>query len=198
MDQALKTWSRDLRENKGGLKGKRAPAYGFPIDLLLLQEVKERMQMNLPVDDVTLHTLLVHQLQVHNRLELMTENGGSHLFLHGWAGRFWKRHNLPSRLTSAKEQKLGKNAVNNGNCNTGNDSNGSNGSKVGEIESAKSEINDKQPVSAAVHLIELHTGAQKSNHENEGSQIVRKIENEKCVKSLKSQEDSDSDDEAAQ
>ena len=89
IDQALRTWSRDLKENKEGLRGKRAPAYGFSIDLLLLKEVKERLNKNLSVDDVTLHSLLVHQLGLHGKLELMAENGGSHMFLHGWAGRFW-------------------------------------------------------------------------------------------------------------
>lgn len=89
VSQTLKKWSKDLQENKGRLTGKRAPAYGFPIDLLLLREVEERIELRLPVDDVTLHSLLVHQLEVHGKLELMSGNGGSHLFLHGWAGRFW-------------------------------------------------------------------------------------------------------------
>ena len=89
IDQALRTWSRDLKENKEGLRGKRAPAYGFSIDLKLLKEVRERLNQNLAVDDVTLHSLLVHQLELHGKLELMTEYGGSHMFLHGWAGRFW-------------------------------------------------------------------------------------------------------------
>ena len=104
VEQALKTWSNDLKCNKEGIKGKRAPAYGFEIDFLLLDEVKERITNNLPVDDVTLHSLLINQLKTHNKLNLMMENGGNNLFLHGWAGRFWKRHNLPSRLISASSK----------------------------------------------------------------------------------------------
>jgi hypothetical protein len=161
VDQALKTWSRDLRENKGGLKGKRAPAYGFTIDLLLLKEVRERMATHLPVDDVTLRTLLVHLLEVHGRLDLMTENGGAHLFLHGWAGRFWKRHNLPSRLIPSKKMRL---SMGEG---SGDIANGVAGNGVaiigrGSAEShvpAEIDVKEDTPVSAAAHLIALHNGA---------------------------------------
>lgn len=145
VDQALKTWSRDLRENNAGFKGKRAPAYGFPIDLLLLKEVRERMEKKLPVDDVTLRTLLVNLLQIHERMDLMTENGGTHLFLHGWAGRFWKRHKLPSRLVSSKKVKV-------------KESEGSyeNSSNNNLSLSLNVELDDEKPVSAAAHLIALH------------------------------------------
>ena len=139
VDQALKTWSKDLRENNAGFKGKRAPAYGFPIDLLLLKEVKERMEKKLPVDDVTLRTLLVNLLVIHERMDLMTGNGGSHLFLHGWAGRFWKRHKLPSRLISSKKPKV-------------------NDLELGELANdlITAELDEEKPVSVAAHLIALH------------------------------------------
>lgn len=145
VDQALKTWSRDLRENNAGFKGKRAPAYGFPIDLLLLKEVRERMERKLPVDDVTLRTLLVNLLQIHERMDLMTENGGTHLFLHGWAGRFWKRHKLPSRLVSSKKIKTKDNEPSY-------ESNSNNNLSL----SLNVELDDDKPVSAAAHLIALH------------------------------------------
>lgn len=171
VDQALKTWSRDLRENNESFRGKRAPAYGFPIDLLLLKEVKERMIAKLPVDDVTLRNLLVNLLQIHERMDLMTDNGGTHLFLHGWAGRFWKRHKLPSRLVPSKKAKVKESDIMiiNGNgpgfglC-FGAESESSNLSL-----SLSLELDDDKPVSAAAHLIALHNAPRTIKAENTSS-----------------------------
>jgi hypothetical protein len=165
VDQALKTWSRDLRENNAGFKGKRAPAYGFPIDLLLLKEVRERMEKKLPVDDVTLRTLLVNLLQIHERMDLMTENGGTHLFLHGWAGRFWKRHKLPSRLVSSKKVKIKESEVNYDNNNN-------------LSLSLNVELDDDKPVSAAAHLIALHNAPRPRTNSGSSSSSSSALINE--------------------
>ena len=171
VDQALKTWSRDLRENNESFRGKRAPAYGFPIDLLLLKEVKERMVAKLPVDDVTLRNLLVNLLQIHERMDLMTDNGGTHLFLHGWAGRFWKRHKLPSRLVPSKKAKAKESDImiingtgpGFGLCFGA----GSESSNLGI--SLSLELEDDKPVSAAAHLIALHNAPRSVKSENTSS-----------------------------
>ena len=88
---------------------KKAPAYGDDIDVKLLEEVKGRMATGLPVDDVTLRCLLLTLLKEHDKCHLLTANGGSYDFEHGWASRFWKRHNITSRVATTKMRILPSN-----------------------------------------------------------------------------------------
>ena len=60
------------------------------------------MLAGLPVDDVSLRFLLVPILQANDLSDLLIENGGKFLYQHGWAARFWKRHNLVSRVVTTK------------------------------------------------------------------------------------------------
>ena len=74
----------------------RSPPYGNQIDLLLDKDVKTRIEAGLPIDDAIFRMVLVDNLESHGKVALMIENGGKLTFNHGWAHRFWKRHNLVS------------------------------------------------------------------------------------------------------
>ena len=103
IEQALVVWLEDFRAKKhNGNVGLKAPSYGNKIDLLLLVDVKARMLAGLPVDDASLRFLLVPILQANDLSDLLIENGGKFLYQHGWAARFWKRHNLVSRVVTTK------------------------------------------------------------------------------------------------
>jgi hypothetical protein len=101
-DQALKQWLLDYRAKKVSHLTIRAPTYGNDIDALLLTECKARMAAGLPMDDVMLRIMLIGLLALHNKTDLLVENGGKYSFQHGWACRFWKRHNLVSRVVTTK------------------------------------------------------------------------------------------------
>ena len=88
---------------------KKAPAYGDDIDVKLLEEVKGRMATGLPVDDVTLRCLLLSLLKEHDKCHSLVANGGSNDFQHGWVSRFWKRHNITSRVATTKMRILPSN-----------------------------------------------------------------------------------------
>ena len=101
-DQALRQWLVDLRSKKLNIVSNRAQAYGSAIDNLLLAETKTRIAAGLPTDDTTLRFVLVGLLESHGKSDLLAENGGKNSFQHGWACRFWKRHNLVSRAVTTK------------------------------------------------------------------------------------------------
>jgi hypothetical protein len=101
-DQALKQWLLDYRAKKVSHLTIRAPTYGNDIDALLLTECKARMAAGLPMDDVMLRIMLIGLLALHSKTDLLVENGGKYSFQHGWACRFWKRHNLVSRVVTTK------------------------------------------------------------------------------------------------
>ena len=104
IDQALRKWSKDFNSKvltKAYFQHK-APAYGNIIDLLLLAEVKSRIEAGLPVDDTSLRLLLVGLLEENGKSYLLVENNGKFSFEHGWACRFWKRHKLVSRVVTTK------------------------------------------------------------------------------------------------
>ena len=109
-DQALRQWLLDFRAKKPSSQlNHRAPAYGHEIDLLLLKEVKVRIEAGLPVDDVVLRLLLVDILEAHRKGDILVENEGKFSFGHGWAYRFWKRHSLVSRVVTTKMRILPSN-----------------------------------------------------------------------------------------
>ena len=101
-DQALRQWSSDLKSKKSNVINSRGPVYGNEIDLLLIKEVKVRIDAGLPVDDATLRLFLIDILESHYRSELLIENDGKFSFGHSWATRFWKRHNMVSRVVTTK------------------------------------------------------------------------------------------------
>ena len=96
LDQALKQWLVDLRSKRDFTGRKKAPAYGNEIDQKLLCEVKVRMASGLPIDDSTLRMMLMTLLRDNDKGHLLMDNGGDNDFQHGWASRFWKRHNIAS------------------------------------------------------------------------------------------------------
>ena len=105
-DQALRQWLVDFRSQKLIIASNRAPAYGTAIDNLLLAETKTRIAAGLPTDYTTLRLILVGLLESHRKSDLLEENGGKNSFQHGWAYRFWKRHNLVSRAVTTKMRLL--------------------------------------------------------------------------------------------
>ena len=96
VDQALRQWSKDFKNNvpSRAYSTPKAPAYGNAIDLMLLTEVKSRIEAGLPMDDTSLRLLLVGLLEENDKSHLLIENDGKFSFEHGWACRFWKRHKL--------------------------------------------------------------------------------------------------------
>jgi hypothetical protein len=97
MDQAL-----DLRSKRDFTGHKKAPAYGNEIDQKLLCEVKVIMASGLPIDDSTSRMMLMTLLRNNDKCHLLMDNGGDYDFQHGWASRFWKRHNIASRVVTTK------------------------------------------------------------------------------------------------
>ena len=82
--------------------GLKAPSYGNKIDLLLLEDVKVRMLAGLPVDDVSLRFLLKPILQANDLSDFLIEDGEKFLYQYEWTAKFWKRHNLVSRMVTTK------------------------------------------------------------------------------------------------
>lgn len=104
----LRRWIREYEfEKKHGIvdnheKGGMAPAYGKAIDMLLLEEVKKRIALALPVDAIALREMLLPILKEQNKMSLCRSAGGSCDFGVPWAQRFFKRHDLRSRVVTTK------------------------------------------------------------------------------------------------
>ena len=95
-DQALRQWRSDLKSKIqfNLIKNGRAPAYGNDVDLLLKKQVNSRTIDGLSTSNIVLRLLLVELLQEKGQSDLLCENGGIYSFGHGWASRFWKRHEV--------------------------------------------------------------------------------------------------------
>ena len=73
------------------------PGYGFLIDEKLKEKITIRMTTGLSVDDIVLRNLALGLLQEYGKEDLLRTKGGIMSLGQGWAQRFWKRHNFPSR-----------------------------------------------------------------------------------------------------
>ena len=110
-EQALRQWSIDRKNNKPFCKNSsnQPPAYGEDIDILIVEQVKIRIDCGLPCDDTCLRVLLSTILAENGKSGLLNENGGKYCFGHSWAMRFWKRHNLVSRVVTTRIRVLPSN-----------------------------------------------------------------------------------------
>jgi len=103
----VNVWRKDFINGKTELKlGGQGPPYGKEIDMLLLKELDQRRDAGLSVDDFVLRKLLVGLLENFNLLTLLQENGGRYKFGHGWAVRFYKRHNISVRVCTTKMREI--------------------------------------------------------------------------------------------
>ena len=103
----VNVWRKDIMKGKTELKkGGQGPPYGKEIDLLLLKDFDQRRDAGLSVDDFVLRKLLLVILEHFNLLTLLKENGGRYKFGHGWAVRFYKRHNISVRVCTTKMREI--------------------------------------------------------------------------------------------
>jgi hypothetical protein len=98
-------WKKDLGRKKNPTRH-RPPDYGDVVDEQLLQKFDIRRTAGLAVDDVTLHFMLRELLQEHGLTGLLKENGGKNTFGRAWAYRFFKRHNISTRICTTKMREL--------------------------------------------------------------------------------------------
>jgi hypothetical protein len=101
----LERWVHDLKIGDRGddvVWGGSLPSYGAAIDVEVLETVKQRISLGLPMDCDILRDILLQSLQQHNMLHLLRENGGSGVYGRSWAHRFFHRHNLPCRVVTTK------------------------------------------------------------------------------------------------
>ena len=101
----LLRWKRDFSENKTPTRH-RAPAYGEIIDLQLLEQFDIRRAAGLALDDHTLRLMLLPLLENHGLTGLLKENDGPNTFGSSWARRFYKRHNISTRVCTTKMREL--------------------------------------------------------------------------------------------
>ncbi len=102
--QKIKRWRQSILLEVNPTK--RAPAYGQVIDDMVYQSILGQIDHGAPVNNITLRAVLIVELTKHNKLDLLVENGGQCIFRESWAKRFWKRHNLSSRVITTKLREL--------------------------------------------------------------------------------------------
>lgn len=106
--QRLNQWKNDVKNKKafGASTSVRLPSYGAEIDAKLLADFHTARSIGLPVDDVILRRNLVVRLHSAGKEGLLVENGGKFSYMHSWANRFYKRHNLVLRVCTTKMREL--------------------------------------------------------------------------------------------
>jgi hypothetical protein len=101
--QRLKKWSTDRQQNKTDVNdSRRQSILGKELEVTLLAQINSRRNVGLCVDDDILRTLIVALLLKEDKMELLRRNGGVHTFGQGWCSRFWRRHNLSSKVAGTK------------------------------------------------------------------------------------------------
>lgn len=101
----INRWQKDYKK-KNTYVNVRLPAYGSVIDNLVLLDFQRTRSAGLPVDNVTLRRFLVVHLTAANMLDTLIENGGSFSYTDSWAIRFYKRHNIVSRIATTKMREI--------------------------------------------------------------------------------------------
>lgn len=105
--QRINNWLHDLKDKKATPKpNTRICSYGNEIDSQLLQDCETRRDVGLPMDDAILRRLLVVHLTDAGLGGQLSENGGKFSYGHSWAMRFYRRHNLVSRVCTTKMKEL--------------------------------------------------------------------------------------------
>lgn len=98
-------WQKNAKANKK-LGSVRVPAYGTVIDDLVKQDFQQARDVGLPVDNVSLRRFLVVHLARANLLNTLVENGGPYSYTDSWAIRFYRRHNIASRVATTKMREI--------------------------------------------------------------------------------------------
>jgi hypothetical protein len=101
----ISRWKKCVREGKI-LPYVRPPAYGNIIDVELAEQFDIRRAAGLDVDDASLRRMLIPLLNKYGMSKLLKENGGKYCFNHSWAVRFFKRHNISTRVCTTKMREL--------------------------------------------------------------------------------------------
>lgn len=101
----INRWQKDHKKKKNYINV-RLPAYGSVIDNLVLLDFQRTRSAGLPVDNVTLRRFLVVHLTAADMLDTLIENGGSFSYTDSWAIRFYKRHNIVSRVATTKMREI--------------------------------------------------------------------------------------------
>lgn len=99
--QKLKENPALLHAQTQKLKG-RLPAIGLDADKAVYHECERRISLGLTIDDFTLRQLVELELKNRNKLHLLQKNGGKLTIGHAWCIRFFKRHNLVTRVATTK------------------------------------------------------------------------------------------------
>lgn len=95
-----------MKDNKVTVTYCGPPSYGKEIDLQLLNDCHLTREAGLAVDDIVLRRLLVVRLNDAGKQGDLKENGGPYHYGHSWAVRFYKRHNLVSRVCTTKMREI--------------------------------------------------------------------------------------------
>lgn len=101
-------WKSDF-EKVNSQNGKRighAPVYGRELDTLVYDCMVQRISAGLTCDNHILRETIKNELVKQNLSSMLKENGGKYTFGTNWCFRFWKRHNLSSRIATTKMREL--------------------------------------------------------------------------------------------
>ena len=98
-ERSVRRWHEDVTKSKTPIYAHRMPEYGEQIDNELYTEAMDRVFLGLTVDATILRELLLVLLNKYDKINLVRNNGSFGL---SWAQRFFKRHNLRSRVVTTK------------------------------------------------------------------------------------------------
>ena len=95
-------WKREMGEEKVPIVNRdRLPKYAVDVEKGLVSDITQRISVGLSIDNVVLRNLLLVRLKSTDKLRLLRDNGGKHIFQDCWARRFWKRlinHAVTSKM----------------------------------------------------------------------------------------------------
>ena len=104
--QKINRWQRNLKSRSKTTFAVRVPHYGKVIDDLVSTDFHRARNVGLPIDNVSLRRFLVEHLVAANLQGTLVENGGPYSYTDSWAVRFYKRHNIVSRVATTKMREL--------------------------------------------------------------------------------------------
>ena len=99
-------WQKNLKSRSKTTFAVRVPHYGKVIDDLVSTDFHRARNVGLPIDNVSLRRLLVEHFVAANLQGTLVENGGPYSYTDSWAVRFYKRHNIVSRVATTKMREL--------------------------------------------------------------------------------------------
>ena len=98
----LLKWSKEKNEGKVLHKPGNIPVYGRAVDTATYNAIIGRNSKGLSMDRFVMKQLLITQLTLHGKADLLVENGGKFSFGDAWATRFLKRWKLRRRVATTK------------------------------------------------------------------------------------------------